>query len=221
MTPQFWLERWQSNAIGFHQGEVNGHLQKHWLDLTPVAGSTVLVPMCGKTLDMIWLRSQGHSVLGVELSPIAVRDFFAENELPHEVSDSGPFRQWSSDGLTLLEGDFFQLSRADVARVSHVFDRASLVALPREARVAYAHHLAELLPAEANVLLVAFEYDQSEMDGPPFAVHEDEVRRLYGPSFSIRRLRQQSALDEYPRFRALGLRDLSESIYLMEPMSSG
>lgn len=44
-------------------------------------GSRVFVPLCGKSLDMIWLAQQGHEVIGVELSPVAVEDFFRENGL--------------------------------------------------------------------------------------------------------------------------------------------
>src|SRR4030042_914462 len=81
MNPDFWLERWQRNEIGFHQPEINAHLQDFWGQLAVPAGGQVFVPLCGKSRDLLWLRARGHRVLGVELSPIAVRDFFAENAL--------------------------------------------------------------------------------------------------------------------------------------------
>jgi len=80
MDPQFWHERWQRNETGWHQREINAHLQDFWPQLQQPAGGRVLVPLCGKSRDLLWLRAQGHAVLGVEISPIAVREFFAENE---------------------------------------------------------------------------------------------------------------------------------------------
>lgn len=217
MTAEFWLERWQEGAIGFHQGDINAHLQNYWPQLNPLPGNTVFVPLCGKTSDMIWLQSQSLSVLGIEISPIAIQDFFAENGLRPEVSKQGPFRRWQSSGLTLLEGDIFQLTRQDAEAISHVFDRASLVALPPEVRAKYARHLRTVLPEHANVLLVAFEYDQREMDGPPFAVREEEVRQLYGDGYAIELLHQQDVLGDYARFKERGLRELRENVYLLQP----
>ncbi len=35
-------------------------------------GRRVLVPLCGKTPDLLWLAEQGNEIVGVELSEIAV-----------------------------------------------------------------------------------------------------------------------------------------------------
>ncbi len=81
MDPAFWQERWKNQDIGFHQPEFHALLQKYWsrLDLRP--GSPVFVPLCGKSLDMVWLAQQGHRVIGAELSELAIDDFFAERGL--------------------------------------------------------------------------------------------------------------------------------------------
>jgi thiopurine S-methyltransferase len=85
MDPDFWHQRWRDNEIGFHQGEPAPLLQKHWPAVAAPAGSRVFVPLAGKSVDMVWLASQGHRVLGVELSPLAVEQFFAEHALEPEV----------------------------------------------------------------------------------------------------------------------------------------
>ena len=77
MDEQFWQARWAENQIGFHQRETNPYLERYWSQLQLPAGCQVLVPLCGKTLDMLWLAAQGHRVLGVELAERAVEDFFA------------------------------------------------------------------------------------------------------------------------------------------------
>ena len=76
MEKDFWLERWERKETGFHQNEVNPYLRQHWQELHLARDSVVFVPLCGKSRDMLWLRKQGHRVLGVELSAIAVQAFF-------------------------------------------------------------------------------------------------------------------------------------------------
>src|SRR5690242_4352745 len=77
----FWLERWERQQIGFHQRNINPRLLRFWPDLGLARGGAVFVPLCGKSTDMLWLHAQGHPVLGVELSPVAVAAFFTENDL--------------------------------------------------------------------------------------------------------------------------------------------
>ncbi len=220
MDPQFWHQRWQRNETGWHQQEINAHLQDFWPQLRQPAGGRVLVPLCGKSRDLLWLRAQGHAVLGVEISPIAVREFFAENELNPTVVRQGYFERCEADGLTVLCGDFFALDAATVHDVTGVYDRASLIALPPEMRRRYAHHLAQVLPGQAAILLVTMEYDQHEMAGPPFAVHEDEVRRLYEPRYHVTRLFEKDIFAENPRFRERGLNALREKVYRLTPDES-
>lgn len=215
MKKEFWLERWEWAEIGFHQDEVNPYLLKYWPELHAGQEGEVFVPLCGKSLDMLWLRQHGHGVLGVELSPIAVRDFFAENGMEASHTSGGQFDCCEAEGIRILCGDFFELTPAHMAQVRKVYDRASLVALPPEMRSRYARHLAEILPAGAQVLLVTFDYPQEQMSGPPFAVSEAEVRALYGEAADIRLLASEDVLDQNPRFRQRGVSRMTENIFLL------
>ncbi len=217
MNPDFWLERWQHNEIGFHQQEINTHLQDYWLWLALPVGCRVFVPLCGKSRDLLWLRARGHEVLGVEVSPLAVRDFFAENGLTPQVARDGAFERCTAEGLSILCGNFFDLTPALLAGVAGVYDRASLIALPPEMRVRYAEHLATILPREAETLLVTMEYRQEEMNGPPFSVLEDEVHRLYEFHYTVTTLFTKDILAENPRFRERGLSTLHEKVYRLAP----
>jgi thiopurine S-methyltransferase len=217
MQADFWLERWEQNQIGFHQNEFNNHLQAFWNSLAVPAGGQIFVPLCGKSRDMLWLRAQGFTVMGVELSPIAVRDFFSENRLQAQVTQQGKLERWEADGLVILLGDFFDLTAADVANCAGVFDRASLIALPPEMRARYAQHFSAILPPQVQTLLVTLEYAQAEMQGPPFAVHEAEVRSAYEAAFHVAKLFETSVLDESPGFRQRGLSRLDEKVYLLTP----
>jgi len=215
MKAEFWLEKWENNEIGFHQQDINSHLQAYWQCLQLKPDSRVLVPLCGKSRDMLWLCGQSHRVLGVEISPIAVRDFFNENGLIPRISQQGAFQRWEADGLTILQGDFFNLTAEDVQDADAVFDRASLVALPPELRQRYAQHLHDILPDAVEILLVTFEYDQQLMDGPPFSVTEDEIHTLYQQNYEVTPLFEQDVLDEYPQFHARGLNYLLDKVYLL------
>jgi len=217
MKPNFWHERWQRNEIGFHQQEINAHLQDYWAQLAVPAGGQVFVPLCGKSRDLLWLRARGHAVLGVEISPIAVRNFFAENELTPQVTRQGAFERYESDGLAVLCGDFFDLTPELLQGVTGVYDRASLIALPPELRERYAEHSSIILPAATATLLVTMEYLQDEMSGPPFAVREDEVCRLYDNRYTVTCLFSKDILAENSRFRERGLQALTEKVYRLVP----
>ena len=217
MKHDFWHERWLRSEIGFHQQEFNTHLQEFWPDLGLSSDAGVFVPLCGKSLDLLWLRAQGHEVTGVEISPVAVRDFFRENDLTPRMSRQGPFERWETDGLAILCGDFFDLGTADLQNYSGIFDRASLIALPPEMRKDYAVRLRRITPPGARTLLVAMEYLQEQMQGPPFSVREEEIRQLYGETYDIKRLYSLDILGEHARFREKGLTGLTEKVYLMEP----
>lgn len=213
MNPEFWHQRWQRGEIGWHSDDINRHLTEHWPRLGAAAGSRVLVPLCGKSLDLLWLAAQGHRVIGVEISPVAIDEFLRENGLSAHRHDEPPFQRASADEIELLVGDFFDLTPDHVAGVTAVYDRASLIALPPAMRSRYAAHLAELLPAGCLSLLITLDYDQAQMSGPPFAVTAEEVRELFGGAFEIDAVAAQDVLEEQPRFRARGLTRLDEQVY--------
>ena len=217
MEPDFWHQRWQDNLIGFHQRDINPHLATFWSRLQIKPGEQVFVPLSGKSLDMLWLRKR-YSVLGVELSPIAVEDFYKENGLLASHRQQGAFSVSETDNLCLLCGNYFDLQPAQLQRVRAVYDRAALVALPADMRPPYVTRLTSLLPASVSMLLVAMEYDQQQMKGPPFAVEEKEIHDLFEAHWSIQLLHEENILANEPKFRDRGLSRLSEKIYLLNKL---
>lgn len=191
-----WLRRWAEGNIGFHRHDVHPALAKHW---QPDRG-TVLVPLCGKSVDLRWLAERGHTVVGVELAERAIADFFAEQGLQC-ARQPGALPAWTAAALpiTIYQGDYFALTGL---ACDAVYDRAALVALPPERRAAYAAHTDTLLRPGAFRLLVTLDYDQALVAGPPFSVPEAEVRG-YWPE--LERLERQAANhDAPPKFRAAG-----------------
>ena len=215
MTQKYWLDRWERNDIGFHQNDVNPHLLRYWHTLNLKANSTIFVPLCGKAYDMIWLRNRGHAVLGVELSALAINAFYQENRLTPHRWPNGKFDHYSADYIDILCGDFFDLDKNSLTKISAVYDRASLIALPPEIRQRYAKHMLQILPPDTQILLVSLDYPQSEMQGPPYAITPEEIAALYGHKTEINLLEQTDVLEENPRFQERGLTQLQESVYLL------
>jgi thiopurine S-methyltransferase len=184
MDRDFWLTRWQSNQIPFHEGAPNSLLVTHFAALGVPAGGTIFVPLCGKSHDMRWLRAQGCKVVGAELSRLAIEQFYAELGLAPIVTRVGRFERFEAGGVTVLGGDIFDLDHEMLGPVDAVYDRAALVAFPAPLRERYAAHLAALTGG-APQMLVTFEYDQSRIAGPPFSVVKDEVRAHYGAHYLL------------------------------------
>ena len=213
MEEGFWQARWQRNQIGFHRDEVNAGLIKHWPKLQVPAGRCVLVPLCGKSLDLCWLAEQGYEVLGVELIEKAVVDFFAEQQLLPTITEQGAFKRYTAGAITILCGDFFALTREDLATVAAFYDRAALIALPAELRLRYAQHLSQHLPSKCDGLLMTLEYPQAEMQGPPFAVAPEQVEQFFAARFALTCLESKDIRGQEWRFKDAGVTQLLEHVY--------
>lgn len=216
MDAQFWHERWEAGEIGFHQDEVHGALRRHWQDLELIGNERVLVPLSGKSRDLLWLLERGHRVVGVEISSRAVADFFRENNLTARQEKLGYFERWTCDELEILLGDFLELESDQLGTIDAVYDRASLVALPPMMRNAYSHRFHTFAPKGLKALLITLEYEQSKMGGPPFSVGFEEVKRLYGDAFAIELLEDMDIIEQEPRFRQKGLGWLKEKTIRMQ-----
>jgi thiopurine S-methyltransferase len=217
MDPIFWHTRWQNNEIGFHQPVYLDLMVEHWPKLGIAAGSQVFVPLCGKSLDMVWLAEQGYRVIGAELSELAVDEFFAERGLISHTDTAGPFRVKRAGPYELWCGDIFALPREALANVAGIYDRASLVAFPPQMQERYASALCAMVPETAPMLLITLDYDQAQMDGPPFAVPRGQVQRLYADRFVIEEAGARSGIPKNPQFVKRGLQQLEECAYVLQP----
>ncbi|MEM6986956.1 MAG: thiopurine S-methyltransferase, partial [Pseudomonadota bacterium] len=169
MDHEFWLSRWRDERIGFHESTVNPLLVDYLASLELVAPSRLFVPLCGKSLDLGWLRAQGHSVVGIELAESAVRAVFEALRETPDVTDLGALKRYRGEAIELFVGDFFDLSAEQLGPIDAVYDRAALIALPMPMRAHYASRLVTLC-ASAPQLLITLDYDQTEIEGPPFSV---------------------------------------------------
>ena len=193
MEASFWHQRWRANDIAFHERAANPLLVKYLHVLSLGKGSRVFLPLCGKTLDIGWLLSNGYDVAGAELSEIAVKQLFIELGMEPEISEIETLKHYRAKNIDLFVGDIFHLSRKTLGSVDAIYERAALVALPEEMRDRYAVHLMELT-GKAPQLLICYEYDQALMGGPPFSISNEEVHRHYQGHYELSLLERADVL---------------------------
>lgn len=184
MDAGFWHQRWEENKTHFHQSETNPLLKEYFNRLSVPKGGRIFLPLCGKTLDIPWLLSQGYRVAGAELSKIAIDQLFTGLSVKPKITSLGKLDHYSTTNLDIFVGNIFDLSHETLGPVDAIYDRAALVALPPKMREQYSEHLMEITN-RAPQLLVSFEYDQSLMEGPPFSVSGEEVKQHYSGSYQL------------------------------------
>lgn len=219
MEAAFWQNSWDTGKIGFHEAEPNPFLVKY-MDRLRENGPALraLVPLCGKSEDLVVLANAGFEVVGVELVRQAATAFFEEHPALQPMRDEERFGAPARVGgkVTIVEKDVFAFDGDGTFDV--VFDRASLVALRPADRVRYVDVVTRALRPCGSMLLVTFDYDQTKSDGPPFAVSRSDVEQLFGERFDVAFLETQPAAAS-PRLQALGI-ELREHAFFLTNRAS-
>lgn len=221
MKAKYWLQRWNEGRTGWHHETVMPLLEKHWSEAGVAPGTRVLVPLCGKSLDMLWLAQQRLRVLGVEIAPVAVAAFLAENHLHAsrtEAADGTHYRISgvpADGGIDIINGDVFGVAPETLAECSAFYDRAALIAFPAPMRDRLAREVYAKLPAGARGLLITLDYPAGEMEGPPFSVDETEVHRLFDAQWDIRQVERRDILASQPSFSQNGVTALHTAVYAL------
>ncbi|HET8554237.1 MAG TPA: thiopurine S-methyltransferase [Rhodanobacteraceae bacterium] len=216
MQAEFWLQRWREGRIGFHRDAPMPLLVQHWPALELPRGSRVLVPLCGKALDMPWLAEQGYRVLGVELSPLAIGQFFDEQGLKPEKHESALGIHHVAGNIEVIQGDATMLDETTLLSCDAVYDRAAIIALPPAMREHYAETVYGRLRPGCRTLMLTLEYPQAEMDGPPFSVDVDNVNRLLARNWQVEVLDRSDILASQPGFQRAGLTSLHANVFRLE-----
>lgn len=224
MESKFWQQRWQEGRIGFHKSDVNPELIKYFSNIVLPAGSRVLVPLCGKSVDMVWLACAGYDVIGIELVDSAVQAFFTEQNIAPTIAeftgttnDSTIKRyqgQLAGQTITLWAADIFALSATAIGDIDAVYDRAALIALPANMRADYSRHIVKLSD-NAPQLLITLNYDQSKKDGPPFPINHEQLHQYYSADYKIVELASNSST-----LNAASEILVTEHVWLLKPQST-
>lgn len=218
MKKEFWLNKWENNQTGFHKDMPHPLLIEFLGKLNLNKGDTVFVPLCGKTVDLLWLNSQGFNVIGVELSQIGIEQFFSENKISYEQSNDDLFTIYTHENITIYQGDFFDLTSAYLQNVQAVYDRAALIALPNGLIEKYADKMLQILPSKTKELLITLELQRTTTDasGPPFSVPDEKVQGLFAQYQSVNLLQKEDIIDREKGFRKLGCAYVYERVYLID-----
>lgn len=215
MNQEFWKKAWEDRNIGFHNDEFHPKLVQFFPHLELKKGDRVLVPLCGKSRDLLWLKNKGFKVFGVELSQIAVEEFFSETHIEFNKEKYKSYLKYTSldEELTIYCGDFFQIEKSDVGDLDAIYDRASLIALNPELRKKYYEVAKNLLAANKQILLITLEYDQSLISGPPFCVEFKEVYDHIGEFFDFATLDEEETETKGRKFQDAGLKACQRKVY--------
>ncbi|KAM9737784.1 putative thiopurine S-methyltransferase isoform 5-T9 [Menidia menidia] len=216
-----WEGRWHEDRTGFHQAHVHRMLEAH-LDqvLGGRAGVRFFFPLCGKAVDMKWLADQGHSVVGVEISEKALRQFFEENNMTFSVDPvpaipGAKVYKSSEKNISLYQCDLYDFSSSVEGQFGAIWDRGSLVAINPKDRERYAALIVSLMAGDCRYLLDTFLYDPDQYAGPPFFVPDEQVQSLFGARCRVQLLDSADALTE--RQKAWGLDAFTERLHLLTP----
>lgn len=217
MDKEFWLTKWEEKDTKFDQHQVNSNLMEHEKILGSLKNKKVLIPLCGKSIDILWFLKQGAEVIGIELNPIALELFFAENNLVYKKINKAPFIIYQADSLKFICGDFFQLDKDDVGDIDLVYDRASLIALDSSTRLHYADKISQLSCPQTKIFLITLFYKMpsSSLGYPPYSVRDKEVHSLFSKNFHVQSLAEKEIGDIMPHLAQRGLTDLKEMVYLL------
>lgn len=191
-----WQARWDANQTSWHIQDPNLFLRRYLRELLPAEAQTVpgmgprvLVPLCGKTVDMAFLARGGFRVVGVDGVKKALDEFAEEHavtlpsggktmlvNLPPAIDPQlfhasavlisahpdEPVRTQAAPPVLLVQGDFLKLGPGEAEALvpfDAAFDRGGLVAVAPADRVQYANVMAGLIAPGGRVLLVVCEHE--------------------------------------------------------------
>ncbi len=183
-------------------------LLKHWPTINAAQNGKVMVPLCGKSLDMLWLAKQGYSIVGLEMVDKAIHDFFAENELNYTSKTTENHTEYSSQKFTIYQGNVLDFEGGTLDADAW-YDRAAMIAIDPSIRQAYVEQIRSQTKPGAVGLLITFAYPQEQMAGPPFALHDEHVFDLFHDGFTVECLETVSLEDERDR----GLSEIHSSVF--------
>ena len=211
-----WLEFWANNETNWHSDVVTQELEKYLGLLKLESGDTVFIPLCGKSLDMIYMLNRGFSVIGVEVSEIGIKQFFHENGLDFTISQVGEFDLYSAKNIEIYCGDFFSLTSKHLCGVKAVFDRKSLIALDRNLRQKYVKHLNDIISLGVRILLITLHYPKHQMSGPPFSVDKSEVESLFSMAFNYQELKPFQDIENGLKLARSGVDYIENAAYCLQ-----
>lgn len=107
---------------------------------------------------MFWLAQEGYHVIGIELHLQTCHEFFQQVNIEYSEVQQDNFTILKAENITLISGDFFDLTNSLLGKIDAIYDRAALVALPQDMRIKYVEHLKQLMSTHTQMLLITAGY---------------------------------------------------------------
>ena len=202
ITAEYWQKRWSQNEIGWQRDAVHKFLVKYVDELTDYRSNLrVFVPLCGKSLDMLWLADQGHHVVGVDFVKHPIESFFEENNLTFRklckvklaaACEAIDVYKCEEKQITIFCCDLFALTVEDVGgKFDAIWDRSSLSAvLPQvgDRGKRYTKHMRSFLTDKGGYMVESHRYNVDCGGLPPACIPEELMKEIYGDHFIIKEL---------------------------------
>ncbi|GFR60726.1 thiopurine S-methyltransferase [Elysia marginata] len=209
---KYWQQRYDGGDTYWLRKEATAMLVKHYNKLNPEGkAQNMLLPLCGKSVDLDWLSSQGVPlVVGVDcllavLREVSVRS--GQSWIQTQVSESGSDFQLleRSDGkMKLYSGDMLRFSTEIAGTFDAMWERGSLIILPPTDINKYAELLKSLLNPGGRILLESIEFDKDAIDPatdympfPPFPYFPKDIRLLFEPECTVEYLDKSACKWKY------------------------
>ncbi|XP_064639113.1 uncharacterized protein LOC135494778 isoform X2 [Lineus longissimus] len=216
-NPRDWLPDWEANSTPWHSHDVNRFLVRYFSFLQSGRETMkILVPLCGKSVAMMWMYKQGNTLVGVEFVEKACIEFFAEQGLAYSKKDvpsvKGSLFQSEDERLKIYCCDLYNFTVDIEGQFDAIWDRGSFVAL--SSKVEYAEHIQTLMSPCCRHMVEVFEYDQRLRSGPPYSSTEEDMKTYFGTKCNIARIVKQYDQEFGKKF---GIEEFYICLYLISP----
>ena len=221
---EFWSETfWSTGNLPWHLKEPNEFLVRHLdklLNGRKPQDITILVPLCGKSIDLLFLKNQGLNIIGVEGNRLPINEFSRESGISFkQTTAAGVIVHESEDAkLKIIQADFLTLNIPELeGNIDCVWDRAALNAIQVDHRDLYFQTMQRYLKASFRYLLSAYEYDASKGIGPPYSLPYSDVCQMFQDNAQIQKLEEKMiVIDDGPMIKLTEEEvDVNEVIYFL------
>jgi thiopurine S-methyltransferase len=210
MELQYWYKKWENEDIGFHNDRTNPVLLnfiEKFISYQNNIESSCLIPLCGKSKDLLFLKEFFKQITGVELVKKAIDDFFSENQLKANVFKD----TYKYENLEIINHNIFDLPKSNKKKFKYIYDRAAIIALPEKKRRSYVNSLKDLMDNTCTILMITIEYSSQSVVGPPFSVSKKEIQE-YFKGFSIDEVHHEKLVSALSKFKDI---QITQKVYII------
>ncbi|KAL7644769.1 UNVERIFIED_CONTAM: hypothetical protein RMT77_004582 [Armadillidium vulgare] len=216
-----WETLWSKNTAPWHQKEICPFLLKNSSNLNFTSPKRVFIPLCGKASELKWFYDQGFEVVGVELIPIPVENFFMEQNLTFKIRELPWAKVYESldQRIKIYVADIFSVEPEEVGKFDVIWARGDYTTVKIAEREKYSKLMKQLCKEKFLYFLctLQFEVPVGRHDTPPRPISHEETRKLYSDWCKVDLIEEEDGLKFYPAFKSTGTDPVYESYFILTP----